>query len=307
MFPTAAFLPLLTCLPAVWAHGGIPATPDTWPAAWNADGLVLLNLGLLGWLYARGLAALWGRAGAGRGVGRFQAAAYLASLATLFVALISPLDALAEELSSAHMAQHMLLMTVAAPLFVLGSPALVLAWGLPRPWRPAFGHAWRWLDVSPLWRPMPVWLLYAATLWAWHLPALYHAALRHPLVHDAQHLSFFAAACLFWRALLDPLSRRRLHPAAAVFFLFTTALHAAVLGIFMTLAPRPWYADYAGRTAAWGLTPLEDQQLAGLIMWAPGCLVYPVAAAAVFGVWLARLPGAPRGEPAACPATGGGG
>lgn len=300
----ASIAPPLTSLLPLLAHG-MSVTPESWPAAWNWDALVLLNLSLLGWGYARGLAALWGKAGAGRGVSRFRAVAYFASLGVLFVALISPLDPLSEELSSAHMAQHMLLMVVAAPLFILGSPALVLTWGLPQPWRPAAGRWRRRLDLPLFRRAVPAWLLYAVTLWSWHLPALYHAALRQPLVHDAQHLSFFAASCLFWRVVLDPLGKQRLHALAAVFFLFTTALHASLLGIFMTLAPQPWYADYAGRTSVWGLTPLEDQQLAGAIMWAPGCVVYPAAAAALFGIWLAGMPGAPPGEPIACLEGGG--
>ena len=278
---------LLICPPGAWADGGLRATPDNWRQAWSWDPLILFNLGLLGWLYVYGLGRLWRKAGVGRVVGRGQAAAFAGSLVVLFAALISPLDALSSELASAHMVQHMLLMTVAAPLFILGSPALVLAWGVSPQW-------WRWLETWPpisrlLWQPWFAWLLYALALWAWHMPLLYQAALRDPLVHDAEHLSFFLAACLYWRLLIDPLSRRRIHPIAAVPYLFTTSLHAALLGVFMALSPQPWYVDYLMSTPAWGVSALEDQQLAGLIMWVPACLIYPAAAATLFGGWLSKL------------------
>jgi cytochrome c oxidase assembly factor CtaG len=123
---------------------------------------------------------------------------------------------------------------------------------------------------------------------------LYQAALRDPLLHDAQHLSFFTAASLFWRLCLDPLAGRRLSALGAIPYLFTTALHSAALGIFLALSQRTWYPDYVTRTSAWGLTPLEDQQLAGLIMWMPACLIYPAVAAILFGTWLTRLAGATR-------------
>ena len=280
---------LLTCPASAWADSGTAVGPGNLWMAWNFDLLILLNLSLLGWLYLHGLRRLWHKAGNGRGVSRGQAASYLGSLAVLFVALISPLDALSAELASAHMIQHMLLMVVAAPLFVLGVPGLVLTWGLARKWRPMAASWRRWLDTDALGRPLLPWILYAATLWVWHLPSAYQAALIDPLVHDAQHLSFFVMACLFWRMVLAPLRRHRLHPLTTVLVLFTTSLHATLLGVFMTLSPALWYDFYTRRTAVWGLTPLEDQHLAGLIMWMPSCLVYPAVAAAVFGMWLATL------------------
>jgi putative membrane protein len=283
---------LVTCPPVACAHG-VRAEPGTWWHAWNWDPLILLSLGLLTWLYGRGLARLWKRVGVGHKVRRWQAASYFGALGVIFIALLSPLDALSEELSSLHMVQHMLLMTVAAPLCILGGPTLVLAWGLPE-WqtgrgKPFLTFALRLLQAPVLWQPLLMWALFAVTLWSWHHPVFYQAALRDRLVHDAQHLSFFVAACLFWRACLDPLGGRRLCPAVALPYLFATSLQASVLGIFLALSPRAWYDDYATRTTAWGFTPLQDQQLAGLIMWMPACLIYPAVAAALFGTWLAGL------------------
>jgi putative membrane protein len=277
---------LLLVLPhAAWGHG-VRAEPGVWWRPWNWDPLILCSLCLLGMFYGRGLTRLWGSVGFGRRVSPWQGTAFCGALLVLFLALLSPLDAISEQLSAAHMVQHMLLMVVAAPLFVVGAPTLVLAWGLSEK-RYCLPTAFRLVQARLLWQPLFVWGLYAAVLWGWHHPMLYQAALRDPLVHDAQHLSFFGAACLFWRVVLDPLGRRRTTPPAVVPYLFATALHASALGVFLALSPRPWYGDYASQTAAWGFAPLEDQQLAGLIMWMPSCLVYPALAAALFGSWLA--------------------
>ena len=278
---------LLLNLPAlVCADTGDTVEPATLWTAWNFDLLVLFNLSLLGWFYGRGVQRLWRKAGIGRGVSRGQTIAFFASFIAVMAALLSPLDALSAELASAHMVQHMLLMVVAAPLFAIATPGLVLTWGLARRWRSSLGNLRRLLDADFLRRPLLPWLLYASSLWIWHLPVFYEAALSDPLLHDAQHLSFFVSASLFWRALLVPLHRIHRHPEQALISLFSTWLHATLLGIFMTLSPAVWYEVYAGRTEVWGLTPHEDQQLAGLIMWMPSCLIFPAVAAVGFGQWL---------------------
>lgn len=264
------------------AHGAPLDRRVGW-ADWNWDVVILLNLALAGWLYARGLKTMWRRTSPGRVVSRSQAWAFLGGLLVVGVAVISPLDLLSDQLAWAHMVQHMLLMTVAAPLLVLGSPGLVWMWGLSR-------HARRWIGATfwhrgsvrrvgdACWNPVAMWSLYAFATWFWHIPWLYNAALTSAWVHDLQHLSFFVAAVLFWRVLIDPLSRLRLEPSLAILALFTTTLHATVLGVLMTIAPDPWYTLYDGRAQLWGLSPLEDQQLAGLIMWMPACATYLAAA-----------------------------
>ncbi|MBA4068056.1 MAG: hypothetical protein C0501_31005 [Isosphaera sp.] len=184
--------------PIPWADAGGSLGLLDWWAGWNADPVVLLNLALVSWLYVRGVERLW-RAGPGRGVRAWQAGAFAAGLVAVAAALVSPLDRLSDELASADKVQHMVLMNVATPLLVLGNPVLVLLSGMPAPYRAAAGRAWRRVDAGGrLWNPFLVWALYAAALWAWHHPVLYQAALRNPVVHDAQHLTFFAAACLFW-------------------------------------------------------------------------------------------------------------
>jgi putative membrane protein len=198
---------------------------------------------------------------------------------------------MSSQLSATHMVQHMLLMMLAAPLLALGSPGFVMLWALPLRWRRGAGPWLRCLETGHsvsyrLWQPVLIWSVYAITLWIWHLPALYQAALRRHLVHEIQHLAFLLTAFLFWRVLLDPIGRLKLSRGAGVLYLFATSLHAGALGAFMTLSPRAWYPAYAATTPAWGLTPLADQQLAGLIMWMPACSIYALAAAAMFFTWL---------------------
>jgi cytochrome c2 len=130
--------------------------------------------------------------------------------------------------------------------------------------------------------------LHAAALWIWHIPRLFQATLTSELAHASQHLSFFGTALCFWWALLT----RQQGPqgqGVAVLAVFTTALHSSLLGALLTLAPTPWYPAYAHTTAAWGLTPLEDQQLGGLVMWIPAGAVYLLAALALGAGWLRAI------------------
>jgi putative membrane protein len=262
---------------------------------WSFDPVILINVCLVIWLYSRGRS--WWRSrdqvrnlsarptGIQRILSRPRAISFWVGMLLLVVTLLSPLDAMAGQLSSAHMVQHMLLMTVIAPLLILGAPGLVCFCGIPQFSRNLVTRSRRLLDRfgwRSLWNPWLVWMTYATTMWAWHLPWPYQAALRNQTVHDLQHASFLVAALLFWRVLLDPVSRQRLGQGQAVLFLFTTTLHATVLGVLMTISPRPWYPAYAGRTQWWGLTALEDQQLAGLIMWMPACVPYLVFAVVAF-------------------------
>lgn len=287
----------------LWAHGpGTTASvreggSSIW-LSWTFPLLVTVNLLFASAVYGTGVHRIWKKAGRGRVISFRQAGSFVAGLFVLVVALVSPIDALADELSAVHMIQHMLLMNVAAPLLVLGLPGMALLWTLPLEARRKVG-TWR-RHVRPgralyylLWQPLLLWCLYAAVLWVWHLPGLYIAALHHELFHDFQHLTFLVVSCLFWRVLLDPVSRMRLSRVATVLYLFFTSLHATVLGVFMALAPAVWYPTYEGRTIAWNLTALEDQQLAGLIMWMPACMVYAIVVALVVAFWLSDNPDGP--------------
>ncbi len=279
---------------AASAHGAEihPGHQGRWWAAWNwAQPVVVTNLSILTAVYAFGLSRLWKRGGFGKTVPVRQAVLFAAGMASLFLALVSPIDVFSEELAWMHMIQHMILVGVAAPLLVLGTPFLVSLWAFPLPWRRAYGRmkqrveSWKPARYF-FWQPLVTWLLFALVLWIWHLPPLYEATLYNDLFHDFQHFSFVAVACLFWRVLLDPVSRLKLSRGLGVVYLFLTSLHATLLGVFMTLAPKAWYPFYETRAPRWNLTALEDQQVAGLIMWMPACMVYAVVAALLLGLWL---------------------
>lgn len=273
---------LVTATGVAHAHPGRLGRPVTW-TDWNFDPVLSIVLALGTWTYLRGVLRLRRRKGAACLVNRRHLGAFIMGMLCLAVALLSPLDLLSEQLAWGHMVQHMLLMTVAAPLIILGAPLPIWLWGLSPANRRMTIWLWRrgqnWpIPWKLLWQPVLPWTLFAVAIWVWHLPVLYQAALRQPVVHDLQHLTFFGTACLFWRPLLDPLSRFRIDGVTASVMLFATTLHSTILGVLMTLAPTPWYPDYLGRTTWWGISPLEDQQLAGLIMWMPACFPYLVAA-----------------------------
>jgi putative membrane protein len=264
------------------------APHDLW-SAWSFEPAVVIGLALSAWLYLRGVRSLWRTAGPGRGIRRWEAAAFAGGWIMLLLALVSPLHRLGGVLFSAHMAQHELLMAAAAPLLILGRPLVPFVWALPITWRRPVGD---WAAAAPvrgIWElltlPLVAWILHGLAIWLWHAPALFEATLRSDLVHTLQHMSFLGTGLLFWWALLRGRVGRVGMPAA-VLYLFTTSVHTTVLGALLTFSSRAWYPLYAPATAAWGLTPLEDQQLAGLIMWVPANLSYLIAALAIASAWL---------------------
>ena len=229
--------------------------------------------------YGLGAFAL-GRHAKRRGLGNWQVVAFYFGWATLVLALMSPLHPLGEQLFSAHMIQHTLLMTVAAPLLVLGRPLNVGVWALPLAWRRPMARV-----VAPQWirrcwsvitRPAVAWVVQGVVLWLWHAPKLYSLVLRSESIHAIQHLSFLAAALIFWWSVL-PMHATRTRIGVSVMSLFTTAMHSTVLGALIAVAPVPWYPTYVRTAPEWGLSGLEDQQLAGLIMWIPAGVTYLIA------------------------------
>jgi putative membrane protein len=285
---TLILLPLLST-PA-FAHTGHLHWWDV-SATWTWNPLVVAPLAVSAGLYTLGTVRLWRNAGYGRGVKRWQALCFAAGWLSLFAALVAPLHWLGERLFTAHMVGHEVLMTLAAPLIAVSRPAGAMVWGLPAAWRtpvgglgqtPAFASLWRWLT-----RPIIATMLHGIALWAWHAPFLYNAALLNAHVHWLQHVSFLATALLFWWSLLRGRERERGF-GGAVGYLFLTALHSGLLGMLITFARRPIYPLQSETAIEWGLAPLEDQQLAGVVMWMPAGTVYAVAALVLAGIWIAR-------------------
>ncbi|MGH2524657.1 MAG: cytochrome c oxidase assembly protein, partial [Anaerolineales bacterium] len=197
------------------------------------------------------------------------------------------------------MAQHMLLILVAAPLLVLGTPLSPFLLALPAPARTVLGRWWKrtsWARMAwhTLTQPVVVWALHTLALWLWHAPGPYQAALGNESLHALEHFSFLSTALLFWWAVARTPGRRTAGQGVSTLYLFTMALQSGLLGVLITFAPQPWYPAYAATTPAWNLTPLEDQQLAGVIMWIPAGVVYLIAALVGLGLWLRVMERADR-------------
>jgi cytochrome c oxidase assembly factor CtaG len=254
---------------------------------WEFDPWVVAPLALSAVLYVRGVWRLWRRAGVGRGVARWQALAFVGGWLTLVAALVSPLHEFGEHLFSAHMVEHELLMVVAAPLFAMSRPLGAWLQALPARWRRAlvrtFGSrpmrgGWRWLL-----RPLNATVLHGLAIWIWHIPALLDATIENEGLHRLQHVCFLGTALIFWWALIR-LPRRAYGEGAL--YVFATMVHTNILGALLTLMPRVAYPAQTADAHLFGLTSLEDQQLAGLFMWVPGGAVYLGAGLVLVALWL---------------------
>jgi cytochrome c oxidase assembly factor CtaG len=269
------------------AHDGRPLAPhDLW-TAWDWNPAVVIPLVIVAILYFVGVRRVWSRSSVGRGVRVWEMACFASGWIALSVALVSPLHALGAVLFSAHMTQHELIMIVAAPLLVVGRPLVAYVWCAPRTWRRPF-HAWsRRSSVRRSWElltaPAVASAMHAAAIAVWHLPSPYQATLTSDVAHALQHFCFLASALLFWWAMIRP---RRATYMQSVIYLFVTTLWTGALGALLAFAPNLWYPEYAATTGLWGLTPLEDQQLGGIIMWIPGGGSYLIAALALCAAWL---------------------
>ena len=135
--------------------------------------------------------------------------------------------------------------------------------------------------------PVVVWTLCGAALWFWHLPGPYGWALVNEFVHAGEHLCFFVTSLMFWSLVLEPVGRsRRLGYAGALLFVATFGIENGLLGALLTFSGRPLYKAYFTTTAAWGLTPLEDQQIGGLGMWIPASLIHLTTLGVLLVAWL---------------------
>ncbi len=230
----------------------------------SLDPGVLAFLGLGVALYVRAVGVARGR---GLEVSRFQQVAFYAGVALWAIAMISPLDDLAEDLLSAHMAQHLLLAELGGPLILVGLRAPVIFFFLPRPALVALARRKTLRKVMrKLTTPVGAIATYAIVLYGWHFAPAFEAALENPLVHVLQHQSFFFIAILVWIPALEPTRQRlrgELWKAAHI-------LGARLVGMFLGMAfiamRSPAYDWYVGRTSEHGLKPLTDQQIAGGLM-----------------------------------------
>lgn len=249
--------------------------------------LAVVAFCLLAAAYGRGVQELWARRGRGAVLPAWRVAAFGGGVLVLLVADQGPVHRLAESSFAGHMTQHMLLLLVAGPLLAAGAAGLPLTLAAPPPVRRLVAR-WR---VAPSVRRLRRSTTYAllagggqtVALWFWHLPGPYVAAVDRPVLHAAEHLSLVAASWLFWAPVVGP-ARHRPPAPVTVLLLVGAMLPASALGAVLTFAPAPVYPP-----RVLGADPLADQQLAGLLMWAPMDLVVLVVALAVFLRWLLRL------------------
>lgn len=267
-----------------FAHGGHEHSAE--PIGWTWDPWITVPLTLSGLIFAFGWRRLRARSTLGSDALGRRAWLFAGGWLMLAAALVSPLHEAGERSFTAHMTEHELLMLVAAPLLVLSQPLAIMLWAFSPGARRAIGRISASTPVAASWRrltgPVTATAIQAASLWLWHAPALFDRALASEGWHAVQHLSFVLSALFFWTAMLG---RRGGHAstaaprALAALCLFATSVISGALGALMAFAQSPWYAGYAQLgLAPFGLTPAEDQQLAGLIMWIPGGLVHAAAA-----------------------------
>jgi cytochrome c oxidase assembly factor CtaG len=247
--------------------------------------LVTLALIVVEYVYVRGWYRL--RSGLPDLLSTWRAAAFAIGLFSLWAAVGSPLAAMDHHLLTAHMAQHLLLMTVSAPLILLGTPVIVLLNGLPK--RFADSILGPLLQCSPvresgraLTHPVLCWLVGAAAVIGWHIPVVFELGMRSGLWHEVEHGCFLAAGVLFWWPVVQPWpSLARLPQSCAPLYLFLATLPCDVLSAVLVFCGRVVYPHYASAHRLFNISPLRDQECAGALMWVWVTFVYLVPSAVV--------------------------
>jgi cytochrome c oxidase assembly factor CtaG len=238
-----------------------------------APGPIVICLALVGVYVVR-----WRRVratGTTRGATVDRLVAWLGGVLCIAIALISPVDTLADQVFGMHMVQHVLLLDLAPILLIVGLTKVML--------RPVARQV---LDLEralgPIAHPAFAVVLYVGLMWLWHVPALYDAALQHSALHVLEHTCFLSAGLLYWWHLLSPVRGRHLTGLAPVVYMASTKVLVGLLGIFLTFAPDAIYSFYENRPQVWGLNPGDDQALAGAIMATEQSIVMGIALAYLF-------------------------
>jgi cytochrome c oxidase assembly factor CtaG len=278
-----AVYPISVCSLAAFVSTGLLSI---WSVPWSWEPAIVIPLALMLGIYGAG--AL--RRGSLRTL-RWRHASFAAGWLTLFLALTSPIHELGEQLFSAHMLQHEIMILISAPLISASHPGATCLWALAPRHRVHVGGWVHTVEKSAFVRlftsALSAWLLETIALWVWHIPALYDATLSSDWIHAAQHLSFFLTAVLFWSALYG-VGRSIMSYGAGTFYVFGAAAQCSALGALLTFSSVLWYPAYATTTTRWGLTPLQDQQLGGVIMWVPSSIVFIIIGLTLFARWISE-------------------
>jgi putative membrane protein len=262
------------------------AHSSVWNVPWSFEPAIVVPL--LAFLIVYTLGAL--RRGNAAQL-RWRHTSFAIAWITLAFALVSPIHELGEQLFSAHMLQHEILILISAPLISASHPGATCLWAFAPRHRANIGSWVHRIESSSGARlftaPLNAWILEAVALWVWHIPSLYQATLTSDWVHAAQHISFLGTAVLFWSALYG-VGRSAMSYGSATLYVFGTAVHCSALGALLTFSTVLWYPAYSPTTAQWGLTPLQDQQLGGAIMWVPSGVVFIAVALVLMARWLSE-------------------
>jgi cytochrome c oxidase assembly factor CtaG len=243
--------------------------------SWTLSPAVLIAVAIAGWAYVR----RWRRVRSPRAAADapvWRLCCFLGALLAVLIALVSPLDALADQLLFSHMIQHMLLLDLAPILAILGFTKVIL-----RPITRGVHELER--RAGALAHPAFAVVLYIAVIWAWHIPAAYDLAVRHSGVHVLEHLMFALAGALYWWHLLSPVrARLRLDGLGPVVYMASTKVLAGALGMGLAFAPTALYPYYVHHARVWGISALDDQAMAGLIMAVEQSIVMGTALVVLF-------------------------
>ena len=245
-------------------------------AGWTFAPIVLLALIGYGAVYTLRWRRVRSERDGARGAPTIRLVLWWAGVTGLFIALVSPIDRLGEQLATAHMVQHLLIADLVPIAFTLALTKRIL--------RPVTRHVHRIERAAgPLAHPVFGIVAYVGAMWFWHIPTMYDAALEHSAVHTLEHLSFAAAGLLYWWHLLSPIrSRMRLGGIGPVLYMGSTKLLVGFLGILLTFSPEVLFNFYESDGTRWGMDALADQHIAGLTMALEQSLVMGVALAYLF-------------------------
>lgn len=258
--------------------GDRPRPTVLYEFAWSLHPSILIGTGLLGALYFWGIGPLRRRHNLGPPAKPWQVASFSAGLLVLLASLNGPIHDLSDYyLFSIHMVQHLILTLLLPPLLIAGTPGWLL--------RPLLRHKAVLAAARVLTHPVAAGVIYSATIAIWHLPPAYDLMMRNHDVHIATHLMFIATATLLWWPVMSPAAELpRLSLGLGMLYLFLIGIPMQLVAAFITMGDLlyPWYAA-APRT--WGLSPLDDQRLGGLLMWVPGNLWMFLAIGVLFFRW----------------------
>jgi putative copper resistance protein D len=285
----AALLLMALARPATALAHGADAPSPTLPGVfleWSFDPLAVAGIAAAALLFAWATRRVRGLHPANAHPA-YRTGLFMGGLVALGLALLSPVEVYEGQLFSVHMVQHMLLELVAAPLLLAGAPITLALRASSKTWRRRLLALLRSRIVHVISFPIVAWLLFAGVNWGWHFSTLYDQALENDLLHYLQHASFLGAALLFWWPVVgaDPSPWRLPHPVRLL-YLFLAMPQNSFLGVALMSASSVLYPHYVTNLRDWGPSPLEDQQLGGVIMWVVGDVAFLACMAVVVVLWM---------------------